>query len=424
MTSPFHRLRAPAAAFITAAAMLWAPGSPAQAQSLSGAAPVVLTVADPSAPTAQELDDQRAEAARLQHEVEAQQEAVVTAREGLSDLAAQAGAALERHEQAVREQEAARAEQQTQTERLVAAQALLGRKRADIGRWASTTYRSGGAMSDFADLMTLLDAENTDDLSQRLAMLQRVGRMRGEVVNTVAQAEAVQADASRRAQAAALAADLAAERAAAAKQEADRLVAEQAQALSALTALLADTDDAAQTAARQAERLAAARAIAEQRRLAAQAADRRGPNLVVGEVGACAGGNVSRYPNGAIPLSALCPLWGAPGHYLRADAAYAFDRLSEAYAQDYGEPLCVTDSYRSLASQESLYATKPGLAAVPGTSNHGWGTAVDFCGGVESFGSPAHEWMRSHAPLFGFFHPEWAQAGGSRPEPWHWEFGR
>ncbi len=84
--------------------------------------------------------------------------------------------------------------------------------------------------------------------------------------------------------------------------------------------------------------------------------------------------------------------------------------------------MCAGSTYRDYAGQVAIYAAKPQLAAVPGRSNHGWGLAVDFSCGVESFGSPAHEWMRANAGRFGWFHPAWAQAGGSRPEAWHWEF--
>ena len=64
------------------------------------------------------------------------------------------------------------------------------------------------------------------------------------------------------------------------------------------------------------------------------------------------------------------------------------------------------------------------LGAVPGTSNHGWGLAVDLCGGIQSYTSPQHAWMTEHAGRFGWRQPAWAQQGGSKPEPWHWEFGR
>jgi LAS superfamily LD-carboxypeptidase LdcB len=30
--------------------------------------------------------------------------------------------------------------------------------------------------------------------------------------------------------------------------------------------------------------------------------------------------------------------------------------------------------------------------------------------------------MKENAGQFGWVHPAWAQQGGSKPEPWHWEF--
>lgn len=131
--------------------------------------------------------------------------------------------------------------------------------------------------------------------------------------------------------------------------------------------------------------------------------------------------DVSGYPNGLIPESALCPL-PQDGEMLRADAAIAFAKLNMAYAEHFGEPMCVTDSYRSLASQQSLYYRKPALAAVPGTSNHGLGVAVDLCDGINAFGSAEFVWMKNNAGEYGWTHPDWAAAWGSRPEPWHWEY--
>lgn len=130
------------------------------------------------------------------------------------------------------------------------------------------------------------------------------------------------------------------------------------------------------------------------------------------------------YANGMIPIEALCALDGVQYHALRCDAAKAYDAMSTAYAERFGARICITDSYRSFASQVRLYAQKPGLAAVPGTSNHGWAMAVDLCGGIESFSSAQYAWMVANAPKFGWVHPDWARQGGGREEPWHWEFGR
>ena len=127
--------------------------------------------------------------------------------------------------------------------------------------------------------------------------------------------------------------------------------------------------------------------------------------------------------NGAVPESELCAL-PASGHRLHPDAARSWWRLNAAYAARFGSGLCVTDSYRSYEAQAALQSTKPGLAAPAGTSNHGWGVAVDLCGGVESFDSAAHRWIVRHGTRFGWASPAWARAGGSRPEPWHWEYAR
>jgi len=131
----------------------------------------------------------------------------------------------------------------------------------------------------------------------------------------------------------------------------------------------------------------------------------------------------SPYANGQIPSRALCALPGQAGHALRADAAHAFVRLDQAFTAAYGRQLCLTDSYRSLSIQRTLARQKPRLAARPGTSQHGWGVAVDLACGAESFGTETHDWLTAHAGAHGWHQPSWAQRGGSRPEPWHWELG-
>ncbi|MET8864124.1 D-alanyl-D-alanine carboxypeptidase family protein [Nonomuraea sp. NPDC004580] len=129
--------------------------------------------------------------------------------------------------------------------------------------------------------------------------------------------------------------------------------------------------------------------------------------------------NADHYPNGLIPQSMLCPLQ-QKGHSLRADATIAFVSLNEAYRRRFGKPMCVTDAYRSLAEQQSVYYRRPGFAAVPGRSNHGLGLAVDLCGGVERSGSAEFVWMEKNSKRYGWFHPSWAYS--SPFEPWHWEY--
>jgi hypothetical protein len=86
--------------------------------------------------------------------------------------------------------------------------------------------------------------------------------------------------------------------------------------------------------------------------------------------------------NGRLPASDLAPIKG--GH-LRKDAAAAFNAMNEEARRVCGIELRPTgsqSSYRDLAGQQhfwNLYQSGRGaLAARPGTSNHGWGLAVDL----------------------------------------------
>ncbi len=141
------------------------------------------------------------------------------------------------------------------------------------------------------------------------------------------------------------------------------------------------------------------------------------PPAPVGPVSPAWGG----WSNGSIPSTALCSI--ARGHALRCDAAAGYTALADAYRAAFGSPLCITDSYRSLGAQVTAFRTKPALAAVPGTSNHGWALAVDLCGGIHTAGTAQSAWMAANAGRFGFVQPDWARQGGEKPEPWHWEFG-
>lgn len=132
--------------------------------------------------------------------------------------------------------------------------------------------------------------------------------------------------------------------------------------------------------------------------------------------------DIGGYANGRLPAAVLCELPGGSGEVLRADAAVSFVGLAAGYQAAFGEPICLTDGYRTLGEQQQLRRTKPRFAARPGSSEHGWGLAVDLSCGVQSFRSDRHAWLVAHAAEHGWFLPEWAQRGGARPEPWHWEY--
>ena len=136
------------------------------------------------------------------------------------------------------------------------------------------------------------------------------------------------------------------------------------------------------------------------------------------------------YSNGQIPESALMDV-DYPGVnpnppsnsrlLMKPDAGVALLALLTAYTADAaGDPnladnLPVDEGYRSLALQQhywDLYG--PPRAGVPGTSNHGWGQAVDFWNPPVSEGNGELAWLRSNAGRFGF-----TELSG---EPWHWNY--
>jgi hypothetical protein len=94
------------------------------------------------------------------------------------------------------------------------------------------------------------------------------------------------------------------------------------------------------------------------------------------------------YANGRLPKSALAPITKAANGeqaYLRKDAARAFMAMNAESERRFGVTLRVTSArvaYRPFADQEffwDLYQHHGGaLAAVPGTSNHGLGLAIDL----------------------------------------------
>lgn len=133
-------------------------------------------------------------------------------------------------------------------------------------------------------------------------------------------------------------------------------------------------------------------------------------------------GSSSDPRNGRLSRNELKSVPWSPSKRLAPSAVDALARLNTAYRNEFGSNLFITDAYRTYAQQVALKAVKPNLAAVPGTSNHGLGLAVDLGGGINRFGTKEHQWMAANAPAYGWVNPSWARQGGSKPEPWHWEF--
>lgn len=117
--------------------------------------------------------------------------------------------------------------------------------------------------------------------------------------------------------------------------------------------------------------------------------------------------------NGRIPLDRLVKVGGS--NYLRADAAGAFRAMKRAAKRD-GINITFSSAaqsgYRDYETQERLFREKGdsdtgGLAADPGTSNHGWGMAIDI-------GPAARAWVAQYGAKYGF--------RGIPNEPWHFDY--
>lgn len=117
--------------------------------------------------------------------------------------------------------------------------------------------------------------------------------------------------------------------------------------------------------------------------------------------------------NGQLPDSSLREI-GVGGHRLSASAASSFRSMRADAARD-GIDVGVTDSYRTYAQQVDLADRKGlysegGLAAKPGTSDHGWGLSLDV-----DVNDQGQRWLRANGARYGFVEDV-------PREPWHWTY--
>jgi len=148
--------------------------------------------------------------------------------------------------------------------------------------------------------------------------------------------------------------------------------------------------------------------------------------------------------NGALPASLRASVGG--GLQLELGAALTWQRIVADVEREYGwtpTPSPGASGYRTLAQQETLfqqrYSTifsegdrnlahaktwqgktwwlRPGVApaATPGTSNHGYGKAMDV-GYLGGFGTTRYNQFKTVAARYGWDNVE----GKSINEPWHW----
>lgn len=386
---------------------------------LAGPAPTARAVSPPTPrPTASPTPT--VSAADVQRALARQQEALAQERARLGTATATATALLQAYQKAQRAADRTARAARTEAARLVEAKRLTVLSKARLQAYAGALYRTGMVDSRMFMLASAVTATDKQHFLSDLRLAQYIGGSQSNALDAFGRAQTAQDVAAARSRAAAQAQRVATARAATAKAAADRVVADAVQRVALRRQAVALTHAALADAQHREAMLAQAERIARLRsrppELAIQGA------LVPRPKATCKGKDLSGFTNGMLPSDALCPLWGTYQQMLRADAAAAFNAMSHDYAVQFGQPICVTDSYRSYAEQLILAKAKPDLAATPGYSQHGWGVATDLCDGIESFGTTTHQWMLDNSMRFGWFHPDWAEPTGSKPEAWHWEF--
>jgi hypothetical protein len=149
------------------------------------------------------------------------------------------------------------------------------------------------------------------------------------------------------------------------------------------------------------------------------------------------------HKNGELPASLLVPC--GIGNFKMTPRAAAAMRALVAAATAAGFQVRATGTYRDYDGQERLFRSRytreylpgrpsklwngetwhqlPGtsMAAVPSTSNHGLGVAIDFAEErdgdpqVESVSTAFVTWLVGNAHRFGF-------SAEAQSEPWHWRY--
>jgi hypothetical protein len=129
--------------------------------------------------------------------------------------------------------------------------------------------------------------------------------------------------------------------------------------------------------------------------------------------------------NGELEGSDLQTLKHHSGHKLSTEAAKDFDKMEDKYLQEKGHTFkSFTDSYRPYSVQWDKFdwnkciktgkpikkETENITISYPGTSNHGWGEAVDIGD------SDAQTWIKANGKQYGWC---W---GENKSESWHFTY--
>lgn len=140
---------------------------------------------------------------------------------------------------------------------------------------------------------------------------------------------------------------------------------------------------------------------------------------------------VSKQRNGKLPESMLVAIpWDKEKTLIAAPAVSDLTRLNNAFKKKFGSNLDIDLAYRTLDTQKFYYSELgPYIAAKPGTSNHGWGLAIDVPESYDySFNGKYYKWLKFNSKNYNWVHrknlEQFRSNGTKNPyaEAWHFEY--
>ncbi len=129
--------------------------------------------------------------------------------------------------------------------------------------------------------------------------------------------------------------------------------------------------------------------------------------------------------NGKIPERMLVAIgWDKEKTLIAAPALKDLNRLNTAFKKKFGHNLDIDLAYRTRATQDAYWVELgPYVAARPGTSNHGWGTAIDVPETYNySFRGKYHKWLKANSKKFNWVHRKILEEGSPYAEAWHFDY--
>lgn len=152
---------------------------------------------------------------------------------------------------------------------------------------------------------------------------------------------------------------------------------------------------------------------------------KRSSNAPTSNTGKFSYKSVKKMTNGKVDQRALVAMpWDMEKTLIAAPAAASLNKLNAAFKKQFGKNLSIDLSYRTRATQNFYWVDLgPYIAARPGTSNHGWGTAVDFPETYDySFRGKYYKWLKKNSHKFGWVHRKNLEEGSPYAEAWHFEY--